>query len=123
MGLYHGLSGYAGNVTLVIFADDTTSLYFSTGGGVLGAGGHESVRETCKILLGQAQRLLPYCQSGDDGRTCDARGVEFHIRTYGGVFSGHAPLAEIEAQSHPLSALFFSAQDVITQVRLHSDMD
>src|SRR5258708_14763878 len=42
--------------TLACFADGTTSLYFSTGGGMLGAGQHESVRAAASAFLATATR-------------------------------------------------------------------
>ena len=37
--------------TLVVVADGTTSFYFSTGGGIIGAGAHETVKGPSKAFL------------------------------------------------------------------------
>ena len=44
--------------TLVVFGDGTTSLYFSNGGGMVGAGEHDVVRAASKLLLSSAEAHL-----------------------------------------------------------------
>ena len=44
-----------GSFTLVAIADGTTSLYFSNGGGIIGGGEHEAVREASGYFLTDAQ--------------------------------------------------------------------
>src|SRR5260221_1885309 len=52
--------------TLACFADGTTSLYFSTGGGMLGAGQHESVRAAASAILAAAARdAAPLVQANE----------------------------------------------------------
>ena len=45
--------------TLVAVADGTTSLYFSNGGGVIGAGTHAAVAEASRALLETGRDALP----------------------------------------------------------------
>ena len=47
-----------GTATLFALADGTTSLYYSSGGGVLGGQGHEAVRRANAALLAEANRLV-----------------------------------------------------------------
>jgi len=49
----------AADVSLVVVAEGSTSLYFSTGGGVIGGGEHESVRAANRKLLGVIEKLFP----------------------------------------------------------------
>jgi hypothetical protein len=44
--------------TLVVLGEETTSLYFSNGGGVIGAGEHAAVRAAGEILLASAEQYL-----------------------------------------------------------------
>ena len=44
--------------TLVVFAEGSTSVYFSGGGGVIGAGEHESVRATHSPFFAEAESQL-----------------------------------------------------------------
>lgn len=47
-----------GAYSLVVLADGTTSLYFSTGAGVIGAGQHEQVRKASMHFLAGANHYL-----------------------------------------------------------------
>lgn len=51
-----------GSFTLVTLADGTTSLYFSTGGGTIGAGEHESVRKAVWHYLSGAQHFYKHAR-------------------------------------------------------------
>ena len=44
--------------TLVVLGDGTTSLYFSNGGGIIGAGEHDAVRAAARELLSSAEEHL-----------------------------------------------------------------
>jgi hypothetical protein len=46
-----------GSFTLSSIADGTTSLYFSSGGGIIGGGEHENVRKASTYLLSGAQHF------------------------------------------------------------------
>ena len=46
-----------GSFTLVSLAEGTTSLYFSNGGGIIGGGEHESVRQAASYFLTRAQHF------------------------------------------------------------------
>jgi hypothetical protein len=47
-------------VSLVAIADETVSLYVSNGGGIIGAGQHESVREAARRLDRPPPRRMPH---------------------------------------------------------------
>ncbi len=85
--------------TLACFADGTTSLYFSTGGGMLGAGQHA-------LLVEANEHPLP-----------EAGHVRFHARIGATLLGGDALEQELIAHSHPLSPLFYAGQAVITAIR------
>src|SRR5438874_9737352 len=53
-------TGYPNGVaTLVAFASGDASLYFSTGGGIIGGIGHEAVRVAAQHLVGCSKQFLP----------------------------------------------------------------
>lgn len=105
-------------VTLVSLAEGTTSLYFGTGGGILGAGGHEPVAAASQAFIAQAetnwQRLSPTAvfPLPDVGR------VRFYALTYHGAFTAEASGDDLASGLHPHSLLFGAGQSVITQLRL-----
>ena len=111
-----------GTATLVSMSDGSASLYFSGGGGVIGGSGHENVRRVATNfvrLAGQQQASMVATKTFPLPRT--GRTV-FYVLTDSGVFSTEADENALGEQLHALSPLFYAGQDVITQLRLVSDM-
>jgi hypothetical protein len=104
-------------VTLVALTDGTTSLYTGTGGGVIGAGGHATVRKATADLLAVAEANLdklaviqsfPFPAVGE---------VRFYARTFTDTRGAGAADSTLASPEHPLFPLFRAAQAVITAVR------
>jgi hypothetical protein len=110
-----------GAASLLTFADGSTSLYFSTGGGVIGAGGHETVRRASAAFLDAAQGL----QAGmtpapaDFPLPGDGR-VRFYLRVGTDVVTAEADMEALSSRSHPLHGLFMAGIDLHQEVRLIS---
>jgi hypothetical protein len=104
-------------VTLVAFADGTTSLYFSTGGGVIGAGEHASVREATNAFLNTVEAHLERFPIARDTAGPMAGRVRFHVRTFGDPRSAEADEQALGNGQHPLSPVFYAAHNVITAAR------
>jgi hypothetical protein len=49
-------------VSLIAVGDGTVSIYFSTGGGILGIGEHDKPRQVCFRYLNEAESYLKYAQ-------------------------------------------------------------
>lgn len=108
--------------TLLAVSDGTVSLYFGNGGGIIGAGQHEPVRKAARRFLTTAgAHLSPFEQAVDFPVVAPGE-VAFIARTPGGDLRAVAPMGEIVARKHFLTPLFAAGQDVITQIRLHSNM-
>ncbi len=107
-------------VTLVSFADGTTSLYFSNGGGIIGAGTHEPVKRVSAEFLAVTELLLAGFVPAVDFDQPDSETVRFLARTPTSTLVADVALKEIEAGTHPLLPLFARAQDVITAVRMNA---
>ena len=112
-------TGYpAGVATLVSLADGTTSLYFGTGGGMIGSGNHPAIAKASKSFVSHAeefiQTITPTCiyPLALIGR------VQFYILSYSGVLAEEASEADLRSGQHKLSILYSSGQQVITQLRL-----
>ena len=103
-------------VTLVALVDGTTSLYFGTGGGAIGAGEHESVRRETLALLSLAERYVQQLAAVDEFPLPPNGEVRFYLRTYAGARSAQAPQETLGAGAHALSPLFFAAHAVITAI-------
>jgi hypothetical protein len=107
-----------GVVTLVGVADGTTSLYYSTGGGVIGAGSRRDVADATdrwlKACAVQIARLSPV----GDARLPSNGMVQFVAVTPGGLLAAVVPEADLGERRHGLWPLFYAGHDVITQIRL-----
>jgi hypothetical protein len=105
-------------VTLLAFHDGTTSLYFSNGGGILGAGGHEPVRRAATRFRQHAVAERAHFTPASSFELPEGGGVVLYIVTDTETLSsGPIPASELQKGTHPLTALGASAQAVITAMR------
>lgn len=111
-------TGYAAaTASLATFADGTTSLYFSNGGGVIGAGEHAPVRQASERLLSAAESHLGRFAPASDTRLPAIGRVRLLVRTFNGTLAAEAVEADLAGGAHPLSPIFFAAHGVITAIR------
>jgi hypothetical protein len=111
--------GFEGaTVTLVSFTTGDASLYLSTGGGIIGGIGHETVRNAADALVATAQGALPQLTKTAAFPRPDTGQVRFYVLTNRGVYASES-VAEVQLGNtpHPLSALFFAGHNVITELR------
>ena len=115
-------TGYPGAVaSLVTFADGSASLYFSTGGGVIGGGEHASVNQAAKAFVATASTEMQHFQPAASYPPPGEGITTFYVRSAGGLQMASVPESELGAGLHPLSKLFDAGQSVITQLRLISE--
>lgn len=111
-------TGYPNGIaTLVMLADGTTSLYFSTGGGYLGGGGQPAVANATRACIAVAERLLDAMAQTQSFPLPVNGQVIFHALTYRGPSAAQFTESELGQGNHPFSGLFYAAHAVITQVR------
>ena len=104
--------------TLVVVADGTSSLYFSNGGGFIGAGTHAAVADASRRLLLKGHEYLPRLSSVTDPPPPAEGRTQFVVVTRDGLRGAVAPEAELGEGEHSLSPLFYAGHDVIMQIRL-----
>jgi hypothetical protein len=104
--------------TIVAIADGTVSMYVSTGGGVIGAGGHAAVRAAADRFRTVAADSRGLLMQTEDFPLPAIGQVRFHIRTADGDFTGTAEEAALRPGRHPLSQLYGAGQDLLTEIRL-----
>lgn len=104
--------------TPVGIVDGTSSLYFSNGGGFIGAGAHAAVAEASGRWLETGQEFLPQLSAVSDPPLPDERLTQFVAVTRDGLRGAVAPEEEPGEGRHALSPLFHAGHDVITQIRL-----
>jgi hypothetical protein len=107
--------------SLVVFADGTTSLYFSHGGGILGAGEHQQVRAASASFLKTAESLLSHLLAAQETPTPNVGRVRFYVHAVDGLFTAEAGEQDLGEERHVLSPLFHAGHGVITQIRLISE--
>jgi hypothetical protein len=111
-------TGYPeGVATLVVLADGTTSLYFSNGGGVIGAGTHGGVRAAGEMLLSAAEAHLSNFAAVVETPLPEVRRVRFYLRTFTGTMGAEADEKDLGEGRHTLSPVFHAAHTVISAVR------
>jgi hypothetical protein len=112
-------TGYTEAVaTLVGVADGTTSLYFSNGGGIIGAGTHATVADANRRWLESGLTFLPEFPVFTDPALRGEGITQFVVVTPDGLRGVAVPEHELGDGQHHLSPFFYAAQEVITQIRL-----
>lgn len=104
-------------VTLVCFADGDASVYYKTGGGMVGGIAQESVRKVAKTFVGLAPKALPKMIRTTDFPLPGADRVRFYVLTPQGVFTTETTRQNLTNPKSELGALFYSGQEVVAEMR------
>jgi hypothetical protein len=104
-------------VTLACFGDGNASLYYQSGGGMVGGIAHESVRKAAKDCIALTQRALPRMSPTDTYPLPGAEEVRFYALTPRGVLTAGTDRQELAEAQDELSVLFASGREVVTQMR------
>lgn len=107
-----------GVATLVAFADGTTSLYTSTGFGIIGGGAHPQVVDAGRALLRAAEEHRAAFAPDPSDDVPPEGFVTIRVRTAGGRLAATEAESELAQGTGPLSTVFHATHDVITQLRL-----
>jgi hypothetical protein len=109
-----------GIATLLSFAEGTTSLYFSNGGGAVGVGTHAIVRQMAEEFLDVIEAHLAELNLVDETPMPRIGRVRFYARTYEGTLGAEATEDQL-CRDHPLSPVFRAGHAVITAIRESSE--
>ena len=109
--------------TLLALSDGTTSLYFSSGGGVIGGHAHQSVRQANVALLETANQYYQHLKPSESFPVPATGHTLFYVLTDSGVLSGGGREDDLGHGRHPLSPLFHAGHQVIAQLRLMSESE
>ncbi len=108
----------AATATIVAFSDGSASVYFSTGGGLLGGQAYESIRRVAHQAVAVAAEFQPQMQLTTDFSLPQRGIVVFYLLTDSGVFTSSAFESALKTHSHALSKLGDAMQAIITAYRL-----
>jgi len=104
--------------TLVALADGTTSLYLSTGGGIIGGGFHQAVASATRSFLAELEHHLAMLRPDLHAALPATGRVIIRALTYTGRMSAEASEDDLGHCRHQLSPVFHAAHRVITELRL-----
>jgi hypothetical protein len=104
-------------VTLVCFVDGDANVYYKSGGGMIGGISHENVRNAAKAFVARAPRTLPKMVKITDFPLPGPDKVRFYALTPQGVFTTETNRQALANAKSELGALFYSGQEVVTQMR------
>jgi len=109
-----------GVVTLVSFGDGGASMYFSTGGGILGAGElpHPDARAASLNLVGAVPTFLSLMRETNETPLPQPEGTRFYAVMPTGLFSAEVKTDDLKNKKHQLWPLFYLGDKLITQIRL-----
>jgi hypothetical protein len=112
-------TGYPrGTATLMALADGTTSLYLSTGGGIIGGGFHDAVATAARSFISELERHLAALRPDPDAALPAVGRVIIRALTYTARMSTEASEDDLGHGRHQLSPAFHAAHRVITELRL-----
>ena len=99
--------------TLVAVADGSVSLYFSNGGGIIGAGQHPEARDTAMSFIEYSQGFLGNTKHTDTFPLPKKGNTRFYFVTSKGVKTVEAQEEIFGNNGHKLSPLFHKAHELI----------
>jgi hypothetical protein len=103
--------------TLVAFADGSASLYFSNGGGMIGAGQHSKPAAAARSLVELAEaNLSKFALTTEFPLPALAR-TRFYVVTAQGVLTAEAAEDDLGNNRLPLSPVFHAAHALIAEIR------
>jgi hypothetical protein len=107
-----------GIMTLVTYKTGDASMYFSTGGGVIGGGQHENVNKASKQFVKLADRYLDKAIKTDLTPIPDKNCVRFYFLTTKGKYYAQEQMINFENETSEWMDYFAEANKVITELRL-----
>lgn len=106
--------------TLSCINDGTVSMYLSNGGGVIGAGDHESVRQAATAVMREAVRLRTLFAPARDVALPPVGVMRFTLVLRSGLVTADGDVEELRVGRGPLAQLGNKAQALLTAIRLQT---
>lgn len=102
--------------TLVATPDGSASLYYSSGGGTIGAGGHDGPNRAARALVQAAATFLQHLKKTEKSPLPKEGFVRFYVVTRSGVFTAEVKEEDLGEERSPLSPFFFAGHSLISEV-------
>lgn len=110
-----------GTATTVSFGTGDASIYFSSGGGIIGGFAHENIKAAAIDFVTSAQRYFLKMTRSENIKLPRAGHIKFFILTNRGRYSFEGAESEIANLNSPWAELFFKGNELITQLRLSTE--
>ncbi len=107
-----------GIATLVAFKSGDASLYFSSGGGMIGGSGHESIKKAANEFINKAENFLNKTTKTQVTPLPEKSGINFYFLTNKGKFVSKESMKNLEDSSSDWLDLFEEGNKLITEIRL-----
>jgi hypothetical protein len=108
-------------VTVVAMGEGTASLYFSSGGGIIGSGQHARVRDKVLELVHFAGRFTHLMLDATSFQLPQVGRVRLYVLTGAGPVVAESSEVHLTNPESPLHPLYMALQDLITEIRLVSE--
>ena len=106
-----------GIATIVAYKTGDASMYLSSGGGVIGGGQHENVRQSVFTYVQLGQEFLSKSKKTESTPLPDKDSVRFYLLTNKGTYYAQEEMKNIENESSDWLRLFEEANKVLTELR------
>lgn len=104
-------------VTLACFGSGDASVFYQSGGGMVGGISHEPVRKAAKEFVAMGKGVLPRMKKTSDYPLPGPESVRFYVLTPKGAFTTETSRQSLGESQTALSTLFYSGQEVVSRMR------
>jgi hypothetical protein len=106
-----------GTASIISFLSGDASIYFSSGGSIVGRGTHENVKIIAKQFVEEAQQMLGNATKTDQTPLPDENNVVFYLLTNKGIYSGQDNMDNLSKRNSIWLGLFLIGNEVINELR------
>lgn len=110
-----------GIATVAAYETGDASMYLSSGGGVIGGGQHDNVRQAVFPYVQLGQGFLTKAEKTESTPLPDKDCVRFYLLTNKGIFYSQEKMKNIESENSDWLKLFEEANKVLTELRLTTE--
>jgi hypothetical protein len=106
-----------GTASIISFLTGDASIYFSSGGGIIGGGTHENVKIIAKQFVEKAQQMLDKSLKTEQTPLPEKNTVVFYLLTDKGIYTGQDKMENFSNQTSKWLGLFLIGNEVINELR------
>lgn len=108
--------------SLSVLADGSVNLFFSNGGGIIGADDHQQIRDEALSLLDATKAFLGEMAATDQFPLPEQGSTRFYAMTHHGIHTVEGLESDMDYEKHHLSPLFYQAHRLISFIRMVDEL-